>query len=115
MILAAVDDLFFRSKISTTAKQLGVTMKFARSGADVLEQARSDRPSLIILDLNSQAVDPLATVAALRADAVLAAVPTLGFVSHVQTDLIEQARAAGVTEVMARSAFAANLEQILKR
>ncbi|MBI3265082.1 MAG: response regulator [Acidobacteria bacterium] len=115
MIIAAVDDLFFRSKISTTAKQLGVPITFARSGSEVLEQARLDRPSLIILDLNSRAVDALATTAALRADAGLAGVPTLGFVSHVQTGLIEQARAAGVTEVMARSAFAANLSRILTR
>ncbi|MBI4476411.1 MAG: response regulator [Acidobacteria bacterium] len=115
MILAAVDDLFFKSKISTTAKQLGVAMKFARTSAELLELSRAECPSLIILDLNSRAVDPLATMGALRADAGLAGIPTLGFVSHVQTDLIDRARAAGVTEVMARSAFAGNLEQILKR
>lgn len=115
MILAIVDDLFFRSKIRTTAKHLGVPITFARSADELIEQARSESPSFIILDLNSRAVDPLEAMAALRADADLASVPTLGFVSHVQTDLIERARAAGVTEVMARSAFAANLGDILSR
>ena len=38
---------------------------------------------------------------------------TLGFVSHVQTDLIQAARAAGIDEVMARSAFATGLADIL--
>jgi hypothetical protein len=33
----------------------------------------------------------------------------------VQTDLIEAARAAGVTDVVARSAFTMNLSEILER
>ena len=37
----------------------------------------------------------------------------MGFVSHVDTQLILLARQAGVDEVMARSAFAANLPKIL--
>jgi hypothetical protein len=40
-------------------------------------------------------------------------VRTLGFVSHVHTALIEAARAAGIDDVMARSAFAGNLAEIL--
>ena len=52
---------------------------------------------------------------AMKADPALAAIPTLGFVSHVQTDLIEAARQAGVGEVVARSAFAGGLADILSR
>ena len=114
MILAAVDDLIFASKISTAAKQLGVNVVFARSSDEVLHQARSARPRLAIFDLNSHRTDPLATIAALKADPALAAVRTLGFVSHVQTDLIDAARRAGVDEVLARSAFSARLGEILQ-
>jgi CheY-like chemotaxis protein len=113
MILAVVDDIFFRSKIRTTAKGTGADVTFARSDAEVLEQARSARPSLIILDLNGQKVDPIAVLGALKQDPATASVPTLGFVSHVQTNLIDAARAAGCDTVMARSAFAANLADIL--
>lgn len=113
MVLAVVDDIFFRSKIRTTAKGTGADVTFARSDAEVLEQARSARPSLIILDLNGQKVDPIAVLGALKQDPVTASVPTLGFVSHVQTNLIDAARAAGCDTVMARSAFAANLADIL--
>ena len=68
---------------------------------------------LVIFDLNSAKADPLNTVATLRSDPDLKAVPTMGFVSHVDTELIVAARQAGVDEVMARSAFAANLAKIL--
>ena len=49
----------------------------------------------------------------MRKDPDLRSLPTMGFVSHVDTPLILAAREAGVDEVMARSAFAANLAKIL--
>lgn len=113
MVLVAVDDLLFSSKIRATAKQVGVQLAFARTPEDILLQARSLRPSLIIFDVNSLKADPLTTVAALKHDPELRDIPTTGFVSHVNTDLIMAARRAGMDEVMARSAFAANLPQIL--
>jgi hypothetical protein len=51
----------------------------------------------------------------MKQDAALAAIPTLGFASHVQTDVINAAREAGVGEVLARSAFTQQLADILKR
>jgi hypothetical protein len=45
----------------------------------------------------------------------LAGIPTVGFASHVQTDVIEAARRAGVGEVLARSAFTQKLAEILER
>ena len=114
MILAAVDDLLFSSKIRTTAKQAGVDLVFARTPPEILEQARTQRPTLVIFDLNSAKADPIETIAAMKNDAQLASLRTLGFVSHVHTGLIEAARAAGIDDVMARSAFAGNLAEILR-
>jgi DNA-binding NarL/FixJ family response regulator len=113
MILAAVDDLLFSSKIRTTAKQAGVELMFARTPAEILDQARALRPDLLIFDLNSAKASPIETIAALKAEAGLSSIRTLGFVSHVHTELIEAARRAGLDEVMARSAFAARLADIL--
>jgi len=113
MILAAVDDLLFTSKIRAAATQRGVDVVFARSPEDVIDQARALRPALAIFDLNSQRLQPLSTIAGLKADVSLARIRTMGFVSHVQVALIEAARSAGVDEVMARSAFAAKLGDLL--
>jgi DNA-binding NarL/FixJ family response regulator len=113
MILAAVDDLLFSSKIRTTARQAGVDLTFARTPPEILEQARALRPALLIFDLNSAKASPIETIAALKSDADLSSIPTLGFVSHVHTGIIDAARGAGIDQVMARSAFAANLAGIL--
>ena len=115
MVLAVLDDLMFTSKIRTAATQLGVAVTFARSSAAALDEMRKNGPSLVIFDLNSARAEPLATVEAMKRDAALAAIPTVGFVSHVQADVIDAARQAGVGEILARSAFTARLPELLRR
>ena len=115
MILAVLDDLMFSSKIKTAANQLGVALAFARSAEGALTAMRQAAPSLVIFDLNNARINPLGIVAAMKEDAALASIPTLGYASHVQTDVINAARQAGVGEVLARSAFATQLGDILKR
>jgi PleD family two-component response regulator len=113
MVLAVVDDLLFTSKIKTTARQVGVDVVFARSSDAALAGMRTTPPSLVIFDLNNARTDPLGTVAAMKGDPALASIPTVGFVSHVQAELIDAARAAGVDDVLARSAFTIRLAEIL--
>jgi PleD family two-component response regulator len=115
MILAVLDDLMFTSKIKTAASRLGVAVTFARSADAARSAMEQTTPSLVIFDLNNARVDPLGIVKAMKANPTLASIPTVGFVSHVQADLIEAAREAGVTEVMARSAFTQQLGEILER
>jgi PleD family two-component response regulator len=110
MVLAIVDDLMFASKIKTAARQLGITVSFARSSGTAMAAIRDNTPTLVILDLNNPRTDPLGTVAAIKGDP---AIRTVGYASHVQTDVIDAARLAGVDEVMARSAFTARLPEIL--
>lgn len=112
-ILAAVDDFLFRSKIRAVAKHVNAQVQFAQTQEEILAQARAAKPTLLIVDLNNQKADPVATIAALKADAALADIRTIGFASHVHVDLIDAARRAGADQVLARSQFAGNLAEIL--
>ena len=113
-ILAVVDDLFFASKIGETAKRAGVGVEFATSEEAVLEFA-ARRPSLIIVDLNLNGVEPLPLITKLKNHPDLKQTSILGFVSHVQGELQQEAQKAGCDMVLARSSFSQNLPQILKR
>ena len=113
MILVAVDDLLFSSKIRATAKHAGVDITFARTPGEILQQTRALRPTFVLFDLNSAKADPIATIRALRQDPELASTRIVGFVSHVDAATIGAAREAGADQVMARSAFAAQLAEIL--
>ena len=108
-VVALMDDLFFQMKLAETAKHLGVEVKVATT-ADALMPLLDSPPKLLIVDLNSRS-QPIAAIERLRA--AKKGVRVVGFLSHVQTDLAAQARAAGCDEVMPRSAFTQNLAAIL--
>jgi DNA-binding NarL/FixJ family response regulator len=113
MIVCAIDDLLFSIKIKDAAKHLGVELYFERSADRIVDTVRDKQPSLVIFDLNSARMAPMDAITAIKADPALASVRTLGYVSHVDAATIAAARQAGVDEVLARSAFAARLGEIL--
>ena len=115
MILAVVDDLMFTSKIRTAASQLGVSVGFARSWEAAIAEMQKAPPSMVILDLDNPRTAPLDIIARMKADPSLAQLPTVGFVSHVHTDVIDAARRAGIGDVLARSAFTQQIADILTR
>jgi CheY-like chemotaxis protein len=112
-VLAAVEDLLFRSKISETADALGVEAAFPRSPKKLIEALRASPPDLLILDLNSARFEPLELLRTVKSDSALQNVTTVGFLSHVQGDLALAARESGCDRVMARSAFVENLPRVL--
>lgn len=111
-VVALVDDLFFQAKLLETAKQVGVQVR-ACTTPDALEAeiARS-APRLVVIDLNARA-QPFTALERMHASG--SEIPLIAFLSHVQVDLAERARAAGCREVMPRSKFTQNLATILAR
>jgi len=108
-VVALMDDLFFQMKLAETAKHLGVEVKVAATG-EALQALLEPPPKLLIVDLNSRS-QPIAAIQGLRAEKN--GVRVVAFLSHVQTELAAQARAAGCDEVMPRSVFTQNLAAIL--
>jgi CheY-like chemotaxis protein len=112
-VVAAVEDLLFRSKISETANTLGVEALFPRSPKKLLEKVHESPPDLLVLDLNSARFEPLQLLEQLKSDEASRGVPVVGFLSHVQKDLAVAARESGCDRVVARSAFTRDLPEIL--
>jgi ActR/RegA family two-component response regulator len=112
-VIAAVDDIFFAAKIRAVAEHLGVDVRFAKSAGAVIEAARANEGSIVVVDLHSQKCQPLELARRLKADANPYAVTLIGFFSHVETALQAAAEEAGYDRVIPRSAFTKNLGQIL--
>ena len=113
-ILAVVDDLFFVVKINDTAKRAGLVCEFLKSAEAVLERAKAERPLMVIVDLNARSANAVDLIGEIRKAEELKGLSVMAFVSHVEGELKQRAQEAGAT-VLARSAFSANLPQILKR
>jgi len=113
-VLAVVSDLFFSVKLSEAAKRNGLAIEFVKDGSELIEKAKS-RPTVIVFDLNFEAVEPLKLISQLKGSTETRGVSLIGYLSHIQGELKQQAQEAGCDMVMARSALSQNLMQIFKR
>ena len=87
------DDLLFISRITGTARSLGLELKPARAAAELLSQARSQTPACVLVDLQNPGLDIAAAVRNLKGTGNPYIV---GYGSHVDTATLKAARAAGV-------------------
>jgi PleD family two-component response regulator len=113
-VIAVVSDLFFSSKLIEAAKRAGLALEFVKESSEVLEKAKG-RPSLIIFDLNMESAEPVKLITQLKADAETRSISLIGYLSHIQVELKQQAQEAGCDMVLARSAFSQNMPLIFKR
>lgn len=112
-VCVVVDDMFFAARINTAAAAAGRQVERVRSRDQIEQEIMAHPPSLLIVDLNSERLDPLQTIEYFKSQPALSRVPIVGFVSHVQTDLIRRAQAAGCDYVLPRSAFTQLLPDIV--
>ena len=100
-----VSDLIFTSRIIAEARACGGVITIVRQPRALAGKAGR----ALIVDLN------LAGAIAAAADWRRATgKPVIGFVSHSDQPTIEQARAAGIDQVMARSRFMQILPELLR-
>jgi CheY-like chemotaxis protein len=114
-----IEDLFFNAKITETARKLGVKVAFVKNDKDAIaeltsHEEESERPGLIVFDLNNANVKPLTLIPKLKAK-LKRSTSIIGFLSHLQGDLKAKAVEAGCDTVMPRSAFSQNLPNLLRR
>jgi hypothetical protein len=109
MIVVAVRDLVFRSKIHAAAERLGVPVRLAPRGVTLAEAVRGAPGATVIADLGEPGL--LDQVPAAKRDA---GVRVIGFLGHLAHDLIAAATAAGVDEILTRGQFVSRLDDLLR-
>ena len=114
-IIAVLDDLFFSSKIKEAGKHLDLDLEFMKNTSELFQKIESEKPSLIIFDLNTKVCNPLETIKDLKSSPELKVIPVLGYLSHVQTELKNEADKAGCELVLPRSKFSKDLKEIITR
>lgn len=103
-VLILVRDLLFSSKISATARAAGIETRLLRDPA----RLESELGWRLLVDLNLEGAIPAAAKWRQTTGGTV-----IGFVSHVDTETITAARAAGIDQVLARSRFFETLPEIV--
>lgn len=110
-VLVAVKDLLFGSKIDSSAKRVGLELQWSPRFEKLGDVAASRRPDTIIA-----ALDEPGTLEELkRVREELPEVRLIGFAGHVMKDLLDEARALGMDEVLTKGQFAVTLDKVLAR
>ncbi len=108
-VILAVRDLVFRSKILAAAERLGTEVRIAPRFTPLDEAARTLGPGTLVVDLGEAGVvDQVAAAKGAGATRIV------GFLGHLQADLAESARRAGVDEVLTRGQFVQRLDDLLR-
>jgi len=113
-----IEDLFLTAKIQETARKQGVKVAFIKNEKDAIAELTSgedtNRPALIVFDLNNANAKPLTLIPKLRTK-LKRSVSIIGFLSSIQGDLKAKAVEVGCDTVMPRAAFSQNLPNLLRR
>jgi CheY-like chemotaxis protein len=110
--LVLCDDLMFVSRITGTARGLGLALKSARSADALVPMATQQSPGGVIVDLANPGLDIAAFIGRLRE--TCAPMPrVVAFGSHVDAATLKAARAAGCDLVLPRSQFVEQLPDAL--
>jgi CheY-like chemotaxis protein len=110
--LLLCDDLLFASRITGEARALGLTVRPSRSLEQLLELARREPPSCVLVDL---ALPGLALRELFEGLGELCgkAPRVVAYGSHVDAEGLRAARAAGCDPVLPRSKFVEELPRAL--
>jgi len=108
-VILAVRDLVFRSKILAAAERLGADVRIAPRGTPLDQAARDHGPGTLVVDLGEAGV-----VEQIPAAKMAGASRVVGFLGHLQADLMEASARAGVDEVLTRGQFVQRLDDILR-
>jgi CheY-like chemotaxis protein len=106
--LVLSDDMIFTSRITGTARALGLAIRSANSLDALRERVHEQSPSCLIVDLHHPGLDVPELLAFLRESC-----PTMprvvAYGSHVDAPRLKAAREAGCDLVLPRSAFVEQL------
>jgi CheY-like chemotaxis protein len=106
------DDLIFTSRVAGTARDLGFTIKAARSAEALVALAREAAPRCVILDLANPGLAVADLLRRLR-DICTPMPRVVAYGPHVDAAALRTAREAGCDPVLPRSKFVEELPRAL--
>ncbi len=109
--IAIVSDMIFATRITGTAAKVGAKCKIVKDPGALHDALESDEPGTVLVDMNCDGISPEEAIRTVKSQCPNARV--VAFFSHVQTELREQAKAAGADDVWPRSVFVQLLPELL--
>lgn len=94
-ILLVEDNEMNRDMLSRRLERRGFEVIMALDGAQGVDMARSEKPSLILMDMSLPVMDGWTATRALKSDPSTARIPVIGLSAHAMSSDLEKALEAG--------------------
>jgi PleD family two-component response regulator len=114
IILVAVTDIFFYTKVRDALMPKGYRLEKARAQQDIADKASSLNPDAVILNMNDQTLDAFQALETLKTNPRLKAIPVLAFANHEEVDTWNRAKALGVSKIVSRNEFSARTKDLVE-
>lgn len=111
VVLVAIADLLFASKVGATARSLGLPYERASRKAALADEVARTGARRVLVDLGG-VPDAIDAVSAVRQQHP--SVEVVGYCSHTLVPLMERARAAGCQRVLSQGELAQQLPELLR-
>ncbi len=112
-VVALVPDLLFGSKVLSMLE--GAGHEVTLTGQEDEARTEAEFADVLVVDLTTDTIDGIMLVDSMAAGGELRGHRTLGFYSHVETDVPDRARDAGFDLVVPRSRMAREGAQLVGR
>lgn len=109
-ILVVEDNEDSRIMLVKALKRLGHVTIEAESGEEAVEKARSERPDLILMDVELKGMDGLTATSQIKGDPGLKAIPVVALTAYAMAGDRERALHAGCDGYLAKPVDVRNLE-----
>ena len=112
-VILGIPDLLFESRVNAVARKHGIATVPTFTPHDLLSKAHGEQPAMLLIDLNAEQLDPLATIASLKEDEHTAGIAIIGFISQADAEERLAAERAGCQLVFSRAELLLSLDDVL--
>ena len=109
VLVVAVRDLLFRSRICAAAERLGVDARLAPRGVPLADAVRGLGAATVLVDLGERGM-----LDEIRRAKQAPGVRVVGFLGHLEAALAQAAAEAGADEILSRGQLVQRLDDVLR-
>ena len=114
IVLVAVNDIFFYTKVRDALLSNGYKLERARQQEDIAGKTSTVHPSAVILNMNDETLNAFNALETLQADPRFKTIPILAFANHEEVETWNRAKVLGVTKIVSRNEFSARTKDLVE-
>lgn len=113
-ICLVADDVFFSSKIESTAKSLEISVVKVKNHEELQDKIEGKTVDLVIIDLASKKIDADEVFTEFKNSPEHKKVFCIGYLPHVERELADKFKKKGVNLVIPKSKFSREMSATIK-